>query len=231
MSRIGIAGCAAAILVSMGSASAVQAAKPPATWDDLVQVKAKKADAAYLLPGADFRPYAKVMLDPTEVAFRKNWLRDYNDRTVGLSGRIGEKDAQEMMEKVRTGFGDVFAKEYAAAGYQVVTEPGPDVLRLRTAVINLSVTAPDRPTAGRSRTFSREAGEATLVLEARDSVTGAILGRAVDRQTVGDNGTYLRNSVTNRSDFERLFKSWAKGSINGLNELKAQGPQAATAQR
>jgi hypothetical protein len=230
MSRIGIAGVVAAFAVSLACPPSAQAAKPPPTWDGLVQVKAKRADAAYIAPGADFSPYTKVMLDPTEVAFRKNWQRDYNNQAASLSQRISDKDAQELMDKVRAGFGQVFAEAYAQAGYQVVTEPGPDVLRLRTAVINLFVTAPDRPFAGRSRTFSEEAGEATLVLEARDSVTGALLGRAIDRQTVGDNGTYLRNSVTNRADFERLFRSWAKGSIAGLNELKAQG-KAVTAQR
>jgi hypothetical protein len=43
----------------------------PDTWDGLVEVKPKRMDAAYLLPGADFRSYTKVMIDPSEVAFRE----------------------------------------------------------------------------------------------------------------------------------------------------------------
>ncbi len=199
-------------------------AAPPPTWDNLVAVKAKRLDAAYLLPGADFRPYTKVMFDPTEVAFKKNWLRDYNSTTMGLSRRITEQDAQKAMEQIRTGFREIFSKAYSEAGYQVVSEPGPDVLRMRTFVINLSVNAPDRPSAGRTMSFAREAGEATLVLEARDSQSGAILGRAVDRRLAGDTSMLLRNSVTNRADFSRLFRNWAKESVAGLTELKALSP-------
>ena len=46
---------------------------PAAKLDGLVRVKSKRLDVVYLQPGADFRSYTKVMLDPTEVAFAKNW--------------------------------------------------------------------------------------------------------------------------------------------------------------
>ncbi len=215
---------AVVVILAIVACSAAYAQGPPLTWDDLVAVKAKRLDAVYLLPGADFRAYTKVLLDPTEVAFKKNWLRDYNSSSVGLSGRISEADVQRAVETIRTKFGEIFAKAYGEAGYGVVSAPGPDVLRVRTAVINLRVTAPDIRSAGRSYTFAREAGEATLVLEARDSLSGAILGRAVDRRLAGDTSTMLRNSIRNRSDFSRLFTDWAKASVLGLAELKALSP-------
>ncbi len=214
----------AALFIAGTAAPPVFAADPPANWDGLTRFKAKRMDDVYLLPGADFRGYTKVMLDPTEVAFKKNWLRDYNDQALDLSQRISDSEANRMLEKVRTGFEDIFRKAYEEAGYQVVTEPGPDVLRMRTAVANLYVSAPDVPTAGRTRTYSRDAGSAIVIIEARDSTSGALLGRAMDGRTIGDTRPYLRNSVTNRSDFESLFKSWAKISINGLAELKAMSP-------
>jgi len=37
----------------------------------------------------------------------------------------------------------------------------------------------------------------------------------------------LRNSITNKSDFSRLFKDWAKESVAGLAELKAMPMVAA----
>jgi hypothetical protein len=106
----------------------------------------------------------------------------------------------------------------------VVTAPGPDVLRVRTAVIDLAVNAPDVKSAGRVHTFSEEAGEATLVLEARDSQTGALLGRALDRRYAGETRPYLRNAVTNRGDFRALFGIWAKESVEGLKALRAGAP-------
>jgi hypothetical protein len=176
------------------------------------------------MPGADFRTCTKVMFDPVEVALKQNWLRDYNSSVGDLSAKISNADVQKAFETIRTTFSDIFAKAYTDAGYQVVTTPGPDVLRVRTGVMNLSVNAPDTRPAGRSRSFAREAGEATLILEARDSESGAVLGRAVDRRLAGDTSRMMRNSVTNRTDFSLLFADWAKLSVNGLTELKALSP-------
>lgn len=216
---------AAAILVAAISLSMSHAAEEsPTTWDGLVAVKAKRLDAVYLIPGADLRPYTKVMFDPPEVALKKNWLRDYNNSSRDLSRRISDADVQKAFETIRTKFVELFAKTYSEAGYQVVTMPGPDVLRVRTGVINLSVSAPDKMSAGRSRSFAGQAGEATLVLEVRDSESGALIGRALDRRLAGDTFMSLRNSMTNRSDFSRLFRDWAKESVTGLSELKALSP-------
>jgi len=208
--------------------SAALADDPPREWDGLVRVDSARFDSVYLAPGADFSSYTKVMLDPTEVAFQRNWIRDYNRTTMDLSSRINDRDAQEILDAVRTGFQDVFAEEYTKAGYQVVTTPGPDVLRLRTAVTNIEIAAPDQMTSARSRTYSEDAGEATLVLEARDSMSGAILGRAVDRR-IADNNSFMmrRNRATNTWDFERMFRSWGEMSASALAGLRATPAPAA----
>jgi len=215
---------AATLIGAITFSAALAAENPSSSWDGLIAVKSKRLDAVYLMPDADFRTYTKVMFDPVEVALKKNWLRDYNRTAGDLSGQISNADVQKAFETIRTKFGDIFAKAYSDAGYQVVTTPGPDVLRVRTGVMNLSVTAPDTRPAGSSRTYSREAGEATLILEARDSESGALMGRAVDRRLAGDTSRLMRNSVTNRSDFSRLFADWAKESVDGLAELKALSP-------
>jgi hypothetical protein len=197
----------------------------PDNWDGLVRVKSKRMDAAFVAPGADFRAYTKVMLDPTYVAFRKNWLRDVNDSTTGVSRDVSDEQAQKILEKAKTGFTEVFTKEFQKAGITVVTAPAADVLRLSPAVIDLYINAPDTMSAGMSRTYTMEAGEATVVLEARDSVTNALLGRAVDRrETQGTGVATITSSVTNIAEFERLFSQWAKIVIKGFGELKALSP-------
>ncbi|HEY1878317.1 MAG TPA: DUF3313 family protein [Caulobacteraceae bacterium] len=193
----------------------------PTEWDGLAKVPAKRAHAAYLLPGASFSGYTKVMLDPTEVAFRKNWLRDYNSATRQPGARISESQAQAKLSEMRTAADQIFAKSFAGAGYQLVNSPGPDILRIRVFIINLRINAPYVMTAGRSRTYAPEAGSATLVVEARDAESGQLLGRAVDARVAGDVGGYMRTSVSNRADFERLLASWAKDAAAGLAELKA----------
>lgn len=223
--------CAAvAAFVLAGSAAFAQ--NPPAEWDGLVRVESRHFDVVYLAPGADFSGYTKVMLDPTEVAFRRNWQRDFNNNARGLTNRISDQEARDILNAAQSGFQDVFRQVYAQRGIQIVSEPGPDVLRLRTAVTNLDVAAPDQMTPGRSRTYASEAGEATIVIEARDSMSGAILGRGVDRRAAGDNSFVMRRSrVTNRADFERMFRSWAEYSADALARLRTTpapaAPQAA----
>jgi len=76
----------------------------------------------------------------------------------------------------------------------------------------------------RSSTVARQyvvsAGEATLVLEARDSVTGALLARAVDRRETRRWATpVLSSSVTNRADFQSLFEQWASVTVKGMQDI------------
>jgi hypothetical protein len=212
---------ALALFASFGSALAADA---PESWDGLVQVKPKRMDAAYLLPGADFRPYTRLMIDPTEVAFQKDWQKRIND-SRRLSDRVDDEEAQKILAAARTNFDDVFAEAFAAAGYTIVKEPAPDVLRISTAVVNLYINAPDTMSAGRSYSFTTEAGEATLVLEVRDSMTNALMGRVLDRrETQGGAGMQVTTRVTNQSEFRALFRRWASIAAKGLEELKSHSP-------
>jgi hypothetical protein len=213
---------AAALLFT--SAGAAFAADTPESWDGLVEVKPKRMDAAFLLPGADFRPYTKVMIDPTQVAFQKDWFKRMND-TRDLSRRVSKEEAEQILAAARANFDEIFAAEYTKAGYAVVTTPGPDVLRVSTAVVNLYINAPDVGSTGMSKTFTTEAGEATLFVEVRDSQSGALMGRVIDRrETQGIAGRTQANRATNTTEFRLLFQNWAGITIQGLEELKAHSP-------
>jgi hypothetical protein len=210
------------LVAACGTASAADAL--PANWDGLVQVKAKRMDAVYLLPGADFRPYTKLKIDPTEAAFQKDWIRSQNN-SRNLSRQVTPEHAEKILAAARTNFDDIIAEAYTKAGYEVVSSPGPDVLRVSAAVVNLYVNAPDVMSAGRSYSFTTEAGEATLVMEVRDSMTGTLLGRVFDRrETRRAGGMRMTTSVSNEQEFRALFKQWAAIAVKGLAELKEQSP-------
>jgi hypothetical protein len=197
-------------------------APSPANWDGLVEVNSRKFEVAFLLPGADFRPYAKVLIDEPEVAFRQNWLRDMN-RSRSAGRRVTDADAQRILDSVGSSTLDIFTRAFTDAGYEVVTRPGPDVLEVRTGIVDLFVNAPDTMSAGRSVTFTANAGEATLVLEARDSLTRALLARVVDRrETRGLPGP--TNRASNTSEFRSLANRWAGISAQRLAALKQVSP-------
>ena len=216
---------AALITVGTSVPTVVLAQEDKTTWDDLHLAKSSRSQRLYLLPGATFQPYSKILLDTTEVAFRKGWMRNFN-QSRSLSMRVGQDDIDRVSQQVSKSFGGILAEQYQKAGYQVVQSPGPDVLRIRTGVIDLAVSAPDVGSASRTYSASWEAGEATLVVEARDSQSGALLGRALDRRLAGDRQPYLRNRATNKADFNRMFGEWAKLSVEGLTRLKGSSPIA-----
>jgi Protein of unknown function (DUF3313) len=217
-----LAAALTACLVAVGAVAG--AADAPENWDGLVQIKPKRMDLVYVLPGADFRPYTRVMLDKTEVAFRKDWLKNMND-TRSVSRRIDEEEAAKIMAAASSNFSDVWTKALQKAGYPVVTAPGPDVLRVSTAIVDLYINAPDTMEAGRVKTYTAEAGEATLVMEVRDSRTNTLLGRVVDRRETRSSIAVQQTSrVTNQADFRALFSQWAAIVGKGLEELKAHSP-------
>ena len=55
MTRRAVVAVLAALSLIGSAAPPALAASPPASWDGLTNVKSKRFDAAYVLPGADFR--------------------------------------------------------------------------------------------------------------------------------------------------------------------------------
>jgi hypothetical protein len=169
------------------------------------------------------------MIDPTEVAFDKDWIRQWNEQQRSPQGQITAYDIKSAVTDGVKRASNIFDKAFADGGYQVVTAPGADVLRVRTAIMDIVVAAPDVLEMGRTFANTRAAGAATFVVEARDSQSNALLGRVVDQRLAGDNGIINRSSVTNWSDFQELAKNWARDSVAGLNELKTLSPIPAAA--
>ena len=213
-------------LLALGiSASAY--AKPPTEVDGLIEVKSKKMEAVYLQPGADFRTYTQIMIDPSVVAFQKNWLRNQNSsQPIGAADRrITSTDAQNILTAAQENFDEVFADTLTKAGYTLVTSPGPGVLRLSPSVVNLYIVAPEPngPTMG--RTFTVQPSEGTLILEARDSQTNTKLAIVMDqRETQTGGGVQFSNQSTNVADFRQIVRFWATTSATGLENLKAASP-------
>ncbi len=183
---------------------------PELTFDGLVPVEGAAVGMAYIDPDADFSVYSRVAILDLHVAFRSNWQRNQN-RQRGR--RVSNSDMERIKADVANLFRDVFIETLEADdGFEVVTGAAEDVLLLRPAIIDLDITAPDRNTAGRSRTYTASTGSATLYIELFDSMTSAIIGRAADNQRARRAGGTLSwsNRVTNQADARRMFRGWAQ---------------------
>ena len=195
---------------------ALAADQPPAEWDGLVRVNSKQIDHLYKLPEADFSGYKRVRLDPIEVEFDKNWKPNAAERSP--SRQLNNSDLEKIKKTLAEEFRKVFTEELTRNGYPVVSEDGDDVLRVSAAIVNLYITAPEKMSAGRSRTYTTNAGHMTLVAELRDSVTGKLMARAVDSVQARDTGTFMiSNSVTNLAAARTALNKWAGVLRKGLD--------------
>jgi hypothetical protein len=216
---VGALGSALLIASAFGASKAdVDAAM---SYDGLKPISVKGIDLAYARPGASLVGYDKVIIEPVEVAFRKDW----NPKKTGSELRLGATER----ENIRTGVAKIVHDEFvkaleAGSGYKVVAEPGPDVLRVKAAILNLYVNAPDSRTASRTRTYTLSAGEMTLVAELRDSESGELLARVVDRQEARrSNHLTLTDSAVNADEAREIASAWARVLRNGLDKAHGIG--------
>ena len=191
---------------------------PPEEWDGLVLQPGTRLGAVFVKPDAEVVAYRSVMIDPVEVSFARNW-----DPNRGGRSQLGRLNADDMAA-IKTGVADLFRETFRAelerGGYQLVDVAGPDTLRVTAAIVDLYITAPDTMSAGRSRTYSANAGRMTLVAELRDSMTGEILARAVDARSARSTGTWnITNRVTNTADARRAMGIWATALRQALDEM------------
>ncbi len=208
---------AVAVLLPM----AVAADEPPKEWDGLVRVSSKQLDHLYKLPEADFSGYKRVRLDPIEVEFDKSWKPNASERSP--SRRLNKDDIEKIKQALAEEFRKVFTEELTKNGYQVVNEDDDDVLRVSAAIANLYITAPEKMSAGRSRTYTTSAGHMTLVAELRDSVTGKLMARAVDSVQGRDTGNFqITSSVTNMSSARTALSKWARILRQGLDDASGR---------
>ena len=191
---------------------------PVNEWDGLVRRPGTRIDSVFVKPDADISGFTSVMLDPVQVSFASNW--DPNQGVRNPARRLNASDVEAIQTGLATMFRETFSADIARSNFQLVEQAGPDTLRVSAAIVNLFVTAPDTMSAGRSRTYTANSGQMTLVLELRDAVTGELLARAVDTQRGRQTGSMsFTNSVTNTADARRAIGTWSTALTQGLNEL------------
>lgn len=202
------------------------AADPPAAapagaanGEGLVEVRVRGLQQYLVQPDADLARYRAIMLDPVEVSFDRRW----EPRPAGRELTVEEKtklraDVARVVQKE-------FISELSGGGYRIVTEPGDDVLRVRAEIRNLYLNAPDVQRSSRTQTFTRSAGELTLVAELRDSASGALIARALDRYEDPEDFWFQpTTSIDNNQAVGDAAESWARGLRSQLDKARAVKP-------
>jgi len=169
-----------------------------------------EAGLRYVNPKVDFTKYNKVMVD-----------------VVGFFG----SDVAKVPPKDQQALTDLFHKtltEQLAKRYQIVDQPGPGVARVQVALldaeaataggrsISMVISQKQVPAAGASLLTARYpfAGGAQAVAKLTDSVTGQLLGAAVDRGAGG--GAIKSAGQWQWGDAENAIKAWSEMMVGGL---------------
>src|SRR6266496_3065694 len=193
-----------------------------ATPEGLVSVRSLNLDELYLRPNTDLASYRSVMIDPVQVAFRKDWNRDFVDPHASIR-RLSQDDVRRIADETASGLQTALAEAFKARGYAIAGAPGPGVLRLSPTLSDVYVNAvEDLYTGGTTKSFTKDAGEATLVLDVLDGGNGALLGHVVDRRTAQETkgtqrGDLIRSPrVASNFWFEDLFRKWSAACVKEL---------------
>ena len=207
----------------MASAIAPAMAKndpPEVSIEGLELVDKNRRGEIYADPDIDWSLYTQTMLDPATVAFRRHWQRDQNRFQ---SFKIRARDMERIKTEMSELFDEVFTKELSEnGGYTITDQAGDNVMRIKPAIVDLDVYAPDTLNSpGRSMQFTESAGRMTLKLEIYDSVTGDLIALLSDRREAPRRG-YMQwtTSVTNRAEAQRMLQRWAKDLVKRLDEAR-----------
>lgn len=210
-----VAGCAASTPTIDTSSEA------EATFDGLYPIKGGTADGAWARPGADLSQYTKIRLQGVGVEYRPGGESRRLARSTTSASHFEVTEGQRA--KFESVMREAFREELARSErFTLVEENGPDVLLILGGLLDVVSKVPPEH-LGRSNVYLSKVGEATLVLEIRDSITQATLVRAIDRRAAESaSGVSHSNSATNRAEVRRLAQFWARRLRTRLDELASQ---------
>jgi hypothetical protein len=227
--RILSAVAAVAIAAGCSSTPAFQTGEDAeVTHDGLTRVDRTIMDAVWVRKDVDLTGVTKIMFHSLGVEYR-NVSGPYSGR-AGMSTHQARSNRNEFQLDADTRalfeeeIGTAFLEEFQSSTvFEVVEEPGPDVLGIHVGLLDVVSRVPPE-TVGRSRVFIDSVGEATLVLEIRDSVSHTVLARAVDRRAAQSQGSMTESSPPrNRAEVRRLGRRWGQILRDGVEKMIADG--------
>ena len=209
---------ASVTVISLASAPAQ--GQGDVSFDGLVQVDLTEFKLVYVDPDIDFSVYNKFIPGPATFEFRavKRTSPSAARRSNTTEFWISDSDKQKLEDIVSSVSADELAKSEV---FTEVSEPGPDTLIIRGALHDIvSQVPPD--IVGRGEIWLSSVGEATLIIEALDSLSGEVIYRAIERRAAQRPGRQMvvSNTVTTWQEVRRLARLWASRLREAMDSVK-----------
>jgi len=189
------------------------------TFDGLVRIDHARFEAAWIDPDVDLKKYNKIIPGGAEFEFRnvQKMSASAARRTNEKEFWISDTNKQRLADTVT----EVFAEELQKSEHFTVTdEPGPDALIIIGGLHDIVSQVPPED-VGRSEVWLRSVGEATLVIELRDSLSNEVVYRAVERRAaeLAGNQMIRANTATTWAEVRRWARRWAVRLREGLDSV------------
>ena len=189
------------------------------SYDGLVRIDNTSFQRVWADPDTDLSGYTKILPMKATIDFRAVKTSAGSSRNYSSKSEFPINDHNR--EKIVTTVGEVLREEVSEnTRFAFTDEPAQDTLILTVSLLDIvSRVPPER--ASRSEIYISRAGEITIVLELRDSLSGETLLRAAERGAVqrpGNQGMRA-NSVMGWSELRRLARRWGVKIRDGLDSL------------
>ena len=189
-----------------------------ASYDGLAPMQDTVADRIWVRPDFDLSGYTKLLVRPAGIQYRpvKQSSRLRTGRSSTSTFSMTDQQKSRLLEIVSEEFDKALGE---LKRYAIVNEPGPEVLLLTGALLDVVSRVPPEQ-AGRVDFYLASVGEATLLIELADSQSGTTLVRVLDRRAAARQGYPQKSSVvTNRAEARRLARSWANLLVKRLEQV------------
>jgi len=194
------------------------------SFDGLHKIDNSAFAEAWADPDIDFSRYHKIMPGGAFFEFRavKKTNKTTSARLTSSQDEfwISDESKKKLEEEVSAIFNEELAK---STRFTPTDKPGDDVLIIRGGLHDIVSRVPPQY-IGRSEIYLRSVGEATLILEAVDSMSGEVVARAVERRAMQRPGQdlMLANTVTTWAEVRRTARAWATKLREGLDALPTE---------
>ena len=205
----------ASLILSVGAALCGCAVGPPPPGelsdDGLQLVPTSLIDELYVAPGVSLANYQRVMLDPIEVSFKKEWRKQHPD--------LKDRDVEVLKTRLADMLREKLVAELARGGYALAEAPDKDVLRLRPSIEEVDLAAPEA--ASDKRTFVHSKGQMTLRVLGFDAPSGALVARAKDFDEDPVKQILERaDRVSTNFAVMKIYERWAQELRSALDVAK-----------
>jgi len=199
--------------------------KDAVTPDGLHRVRWEPFATTFVRPGANLSGYDAVILDEVTISYQRPPRKNIMPGTGNMTANFAL--SSEATEHMKRYFHEAFAKELSRSNdFRVVDAPGANVLRISGHIVGLVITTPpEKDQLVDETVYTSSAGAMTLLLDAKDSLTGEPLVRVGERQDItqadGIGQFYWSNPVSNAGAVRQLFDNWASRLRRELDQFKS----------